>query len=290
MPHALLSTAPPTIDESRAHCRAIALGHYENFPVASVLLPRAVREDIYPIYAFARTADDLADEHGDREGLLAWREHLHAAARGEADHPVFVALAEVMSRRDLPVEPFDDLLSAFLQDLDTTRYPSMDNLLDYCRRSANPVGRLILHLHDVRDARCLAWSDAICTALQLTNFWQDVRLDRDKERIYIPGDAMTRHGVSEDQIHAGRFDGRFAALMADLVADTRDRFSAGLPLLTHIRGRLHWELKFTVLGGLAILDKIERLGYDTLSTRPVLTRFDWLRVAAGAIGNVTVTR
>ena len=268
-----------TLDQAYQICREITISHYENFPVASRLLPAQSRKHIYPIYAFARHADDLADEAGDREGLLAWREMLHRCLREAVGHPIFQALADTIRRFELPVELFDDLLSAFLQDIDQQRYPDMAALLDYCRRSANPVGRIILYLHGYRDTRLMTCSDDICTALQLTNFWQDVQVDITKSRIYIPQDWLARYRVSEDSIIRRRHSREFAALMEALLKHTRRRFASGKPLLAQVQRRLRWELRFTVGGGLRILDKIEQNDYNVLEKRPILNKGDWLLIA-----------
>jgi phytoene synthase len=261
------------LDAAYAACARDARGHYENFPVASVLVPRHMRRDVAAVYAFARAADDFADEGdrspADRHQLLdGWRRRLYAAAASDAAGPppapgepantvaIFVALGASIRRRALPLALFDDLLSAFAQDVDVTRYASWDELLDYCRRSANPVGRLVLRIAGHDDDWLDEWSDAICTALQLTNFWQDIAIDRARGRNYLP-EGETLQGAARR---------------------TRQLFEAGRPLCDSIHGRLRYELRATWLGGVRILDRIERAGFDMASRRPTLGASDafWL--------------
>lgn len=277
-PEIRFSTISPELRSAYAHCRKITQSHYENFPVASVLMPRKMRWHVYAIYAFARHADDLADEFADREGLLRWREQLHVAISGETTHPIFLALANTIRVCDLPVSLFDDLLSAFLQDLDKNRYENMAELRDYCRRSANPVGRLILLLNGYRDPERFVCSDAICTALQLTNFWQDVSVDLAKNRVYLPKDFLEKHRISEDQLFAGDTNPAFRDCILALVRETRELFNTGKPLLSSVDFRLRKELQLTVEGGLAILQKIENMNYDVLKTRPKLAKTDWIKL------------
>lgn len=247
--------AARSLSEAQAFCARLVRGHYENFPVASRLVPEGVRPAVQAIYAFARTADDFADEAafaGERlERLAAWEVMLEDCFRGRAEHPVFIALREAVLRHDLPPDPFRDLLRAFRLDVVKTRHPDRASLLDYCRLSANPVGRLILHLFDRREPRLLAWSDAICTALQLTNHWQDVAVDMAKDRIYLPEDARRRHGVTEDNLRQGRITDGFRALMKEEMAAARALFDAGRPLCDAVRGRLRWELRLPGRAGSA---------------------------------------
>lgn len=276
-----------TIESAYAHCAAITRGHYENFPVASRLIPSRLRPDVCSIYAFARTADDFADEtehEGGRLELLdEWERRLDGCLGGAAEHPVFIALGETIRRHELPDRWLRDLLDAFRQDCTVTRYATWRDLLDYCRRSANPVGRLVLHLFGYRDERRQAWSDSICTALQLTNFWQDVAVDLRKDRIYLPAEDRTRHGVSEDDLHAARAHDGFRALLREMIERTREEFGRGRPLLAGVRGRLAWELRCVWLGGMRILDKIEAVGCDVFRRRPTLSRGDALRAAGRAV-------
>jgi squalene synthase HpnC len=263
--------------------------HYENFPVASILLPRRLVPAVEAIYAFARSADDLADE-GDAApaerlaALGAYEAALDAIERGEmpAD-PVFARLADALARHALPLQPLRDLLSAFRQDVVTTRYPDYAALLDYCRRSANPVGRLMLGLYGVGDAASLRESDAICTALQLINFWQDVAIDIDKARIYLPQEDLARFKVTETQIAEGRSDTAWRALMRFEAERARALMLEGAPLATRLPGRVGWELRLVVQGGLRILEAIERVDYDVFRRRPQLKRLDWLAVLWRAV-------
>lgn len=256
--------------------------HYENFPVASFLLPKRLVPAVEAIYAFARSADDLADE-GDAapaERLVAlarYEQALDAIARGEpADDPMFARLAAVIVQYQLPLQPFRDLLSAFKQDVAVRRYPDFDALLDYCRRSANPVGLLMLTLYGAADAHNVRQSDAICSSLQLINFLQDVAIDREKDRIYIPLDDLARFGVDHEKLAEWRADARFRELMAFEVARARALMLSGAPLALRLPGRIGWELRLVVQGGLRILDAIERVDYDVFTRRPKLGPLDWL--------------
>ena len=256
--------------------------HYENFPVASFLLPRRLAPAVEAIYAFARSADDIADE-GDaapQERLAALAHYGHALEtieRGAVPpEPMFARLAAVVAEFRLPVAPMHDLLSAFRQDVVTTRYPDYTALLDYCRRSANPVGRLMLELYEAVDEPNLRDSDAICTALQLINFWQDVAIDLAKGRIYLPLEDLERHGVSEAELAAGPNSPAWRALMRFEVERARSLMLAGAPLARRLPGRIGWELRLIVQGGLRILDAIERADYDVFRRRPTLAAADWL--------------
>ncbi len=268
-----------TLDRAYRVCREITASHYENFPVASLLLPAKIRRHVYPIYAFARHADDLADEAGDRDALLQWREFLYLSSQETPGHPIFMALTDTMRKFDLPLSLFDDLLSAFLQDLEKNRYADLPELLEYCRYSANPVGRIILLLHGYREEQLFVYSDAICTALQLANFWQDLSIDLKKDRLYIPRSFLEAYRIDEEALFQKVSHDNFREMLKALIETTRGLFRQGLPLLRRIRGRLKWELKFTVMGGLAVLDKIEKLDYNVLQYRPALTRGDWARIA-----------
>jgi squalene synthase HpnC len=262
--------------------------HYENFPVASILLPARLRKPVEAIYAFARSADDIADE-GDASPeqrlaqLAAYEEELTRIEQGKpATIPLFSRLAAMVAEHHLPLQPMRDLLSAFRQDVLTKRYPSHEDLMDYCRRSANPVGALMLHLYGVTDARSLAQSDAICTALQLANFWQDVAIDWNKDRVYLPQEDLVRHGVDEAQIAHGQADQDWRALMAFEVARTRALMLSGAPLALRLPGQIGWELRLIVQGGLRILEAIEAANYDVFRRRPKLGRLDWLLLLARA--------
>jgi phytoene synthase len=267
----------------------MSLGHYENFPVASLLLPPKLREPVAVIYRFARTADDLADE-GDASprtrlaSLDSYKERIHSIAAGDTPQdPLFRDVARIIREHTLPPQLFADLLDAFTQDVTKPRYANYAEVLDYCRRSANPVGRLLLHLFKRTTDSELARSDAICSALQLVNFWQDVDIDYAKGRVYLPQDEMARHGVSEAHIAADRCDDAWRALMAFQVRRTRELMLSGAPLGRGLPGRIGLEIRATVQGGLRILEKIERAGYDVFRRRPLLRWFDWPLVAARAL-------
>ena len=265
-----------SVDAAYAHCVAIAHRHYENFPVASFLLPRAWRPHIAAIYAFARTADDFADQPHrspeERLGLLdEWRVNLHRAARGEEQlDPVFVAVGDTMRRYALPLQPFDDLLSAFEQDVRVHRYETWEAVLDYCRRSANPIGRLVLRIAGVRSPAAEGASDALCTGLQLANFWQDFGVDWRAGRLYVPRQQIAASGASERDLEQAELAREWKSAIRACVARTRSFFDAGRPVADAVSGRLRFELRATWLGGMRILQKIEGLDYDTLHSRPTL--------------------
>jgi hydroxysqualene synthase len=266
------------LDAAYAACVRGARGHYENFPVASLLVPPAMRRDVAAVYAFARAADDFADE-GDwsvhqRHTLLdGWLERLRQAATADAPGPnprlgepantvaIFCALGASIRARRLPLVLFEDLLSAFRQDVTVTSYDNWPELLDYCRRSANPVGRLVLRIAGHNDPQLDAWSDAICTALQLTNFWQDLSVDLPRGRSYLPDRELLAHDTRE-------------AALAAAVSRTRSLFDAGRPLCDAVRGRLRYELRATWLGGVRVLDRVERSKLDVINRRPVLGVLD----------------
>ena len=260
-----------TVAEAFAHCEARVRRHYENFPVG-LWVPKDKRPYVHALYAFARAADDFADEpiyEGHRqEKLDQWEQRLHAAYRGEAEDPIFVALSETVRRLDIPKELLLDLLSAFRQDTVKQRYETWDELLDYCRRSANPVGRLVLIVFGYGDPSLLPASDAFCTALQLANHWQDLAVDLRKGRIYVPRELLDRFSVKEWDLNASVVTEGFRALMAELVARTRELFARGRPLCDRVGRDLRFELRLTWLGGSAILDLIEAAGYDVFRRRP----------------------
>lgn len=278
-------------------CLRIAAAHYENFPVASLLVPRTMRRDIAALYAFARAADDFADEGEEPPAarharLDDWERRLRDAAAGRAVDDgtdagaTFAALAITMTRRQLPAALFLDLLSAFRQDVDVARYTTWASLLDYCRRSANPVGRLVLRiaLASPRVTPALdASSDALCTALQLTNFWQDVERDWEKGRVYLPADVMAAHGASEDDIARGAMSPALAAALGDAALRTRECFTRGRLVCEQVRGRLGLELRATWLGGMRVLDRLERAGFDAFQARPSLGWRDAVPLARGLL-------
>ncbi len=274
-----------TLDEAFAHCEARARAHYENFPVG-LFVPKDRQRYVHALYAFMRAADDFADEpehEGQRRERLAdWQARLEAACEGRADDPVFVALGETVRRLEIPRELLLDLLSAFRQDVEKSRYESWDELLDYCRRSANPVGRLVLIVFGQRDPELGPLSDAICTGLQLANHWQDLAVDLGKDRIYVPGELLRRHGLTEADLFARRADERFQGLMRELVARAREHFARGRPLCDRVGRELRFELRLTWLGGSRILDGIEAAGHDVFARRPQHGLFDKLALAFAA--------
>ncbi|ADE11674.1 squalene synthase HpnC [Sideroxydans lithotrophicus] len=260
--------------------------HYENFPVASILLPRRLRQPVAAFYHFARAADDIADE-GDLtneerlQQLNDFRDELnHIAADETPQLPLFKRLAVEIKEHALPMQPFRDLLDAFSQDVVKKRYSDYDELLDYCRRSANPVGNLLLHLYEEATSVNIAYSDAICTALQLINFWQDVARDHAIGRIYLPQDEMAQFGVTEDQISQGQTNDAWRALMRFEVDRTRALMLQGAPLGSILTGRIGLEMRMIIAGGLRILDKLEAADYDMFRHRPVLRPLDWVIMLA----------
>ncbi|MDR0578632.1 MAG: squalene synthase HpnC [Candidatus Accumulibacter sp.] len=263
--------------------------HYENFPVASFLLPRRMRRPIEAIYRFARGADDIADEGGADDGerlrgLAAYAAELDRAERGEVpETAAFRELAAVIAEWKLPLRLFRDLLDAFAQDVTKKRYADYPELLDYCRRSANPVGRLVLHVFGRASEDNLRRSDAICSALQLINFWQDIALDWAKGRVYLPRDDLARFGVDERSIAEGRRTPEWAALLDFQIERSRHLMLAGAPLARDLPGRLGWEIRLTVQGGLRILERIQQTRGDVFRHRPLLGPADWLRMAKRAL-------
>lgn len=274
----------------------MSIEHYENFPVASVLLPRRLRRPVTDIYRFARSADDIADEGdlsaAERLELLAQFEagieqlQYHQPVLADTPHSeIFAPLANSIRNFQLPLKPFLDLLSAFRQDVTTHRYSDMAQVLDYCTRSANPVGRLMLHLYEAHSPELVEMADSTCTGLQLVNFWQDVALDWHKNRVYIPQDLLAQYDLDDDYIQARtqllrqpEADTRWQEMMQLLVTDARQRLQAGLLLSSHLSGRISLELKMMVLGGLRILERLEAVKFDVFSHRPTLSRLDWLRL------------
>ena len=259
----------------------MSVGHYENFPVASVLLPAPLRYPISVIYRFARTADDFADE-GEfpasvrLEQLDAYRQDLKRLEAGSVpQQALFAELGRVVRQYRLPLQLFHDLLDAFSQDVIKGRYADYAELLDYCRRSANPVGRLLLHVFDAASEENLAHSDAICSSLQLINFWQDVEIDWRKQRVYLPQDELLRFGVSEKQIASGDATGAWPALMRFQVERARTLMNSGAPLGRALPGRIGLEIRTIVQGGLRILEKIDKAQGDVYHHRPVLRAYDW---------------
>jgi len=268
-------------------CERIARTHYENFTLGSRLLPRHLRRHIAALYAFARTADDLADEEPDPAralaGLAAWERELEACYAGTPHHPIFVALADTVRTFSIPIEPFRRLLAAFRMDVHFTGFPTFEDLRHYCVHSANPVGHLVLYLFGHDDAERQARSDDICTALQLTNFWQDLAIDLRKGRVYLPREDMERFGYTPDALGRHAVTPEFRALMTFECGRTRELFERGLALagmLDRNRGR---EIRLFAAGGLAILDRLEAVGYDAFSARPTLSRWAKMGLVARAL-------
>lgn len=258
--------------------------HYENFPVASWLLPRHLRAPVAAIYWFARSADDIADEGNrpvsERLGQLdRYRSELAGIVAGtETQDPIFQRLGSAVAAHDLPLAPFRDLLDAFTQDLSQKRYASFNELMAYCRRSANPVGRLLLRLYRAETTQQLSWSDAICSSLQLINHWQDIGADYAKGRIYLPQEDLVRFGVSEAQIAGAAVNANWRALLRYQVERARRMMHDGAPLGRSLPGRIGLELRLIIAGGLRILEKIEAVDYDVFHHRPVLQPHDWPRL------------
>jgi squalene synthase HpnC len=278
----------PTLEEARAWCKNLAETHYENFHVASWFLPKKLRPHFHAIYSYCRVSDDLGDEVGDQAASLAlldqWNEELDACYAGTARHPVFVALAETIRACQIPKEPFSDLLTAFKQDQVVTRFSTMDEVLAYCRYSANPVGRLVLYVCGYTDAERFRLSDATCTALQLANFWQDVASDyKLRDRIYLPQDAMLAFGVTQETIARGVATREFRSLLKDQVAYARSLFEAGLPLIGMVDNELALDLDLFSRGGLEILRAIEQRNYDVLSARPAISKTTKIALALRAV-------
>ena len=262
--------------EANRYCERLAKSHYENFLVAGAFCPQPLRQHFYNVYSYCRISDDLADEIGDTSKSLVlldwWEDELDRMYRGEPRHPVFVALEQTVRQFEIPSDPFRDLLTAFRSDQKVTRYPTMDDVLGYCRYSANPVGRLVLYLCGYADPERLALSDKTCTALQLANFWQDVTRDLDKDRIYLPLADMARFGVTEEQLFARRFTPEYRKLMQHEIAFTHALFQEGLRLCDLDDRRVRLDIEMFNRGGMEVLRLIERQGYDTLSHRPSVSK------------------
>jgi len=275
-----------SLADAEAYCRHLAVTHYENFPVASRLLPRRLRQHFYNVYAYCRWADDLGDETDDPQRSLAllawWREQLDRCYQGDARHPVFVALRSTISKFDLPQQPFADLISAFEQDQTVTEYESFVQLRDYCRRSADPVGRIVLHLcRECRD-ETVPWSDAVCTGLQLANFWQDVARDDDKGRVYLPQEDRERFGYTDDMLKRRETNEAFVRLMQFEVERAREFLQSGMPLVDAMHGRMQVVIEMFLRGGLQVLTQIERIGYRVWDTRPVVRKSQFAQLFIGA--------
>ena len=281
----------PTLEEARAYCQRLATTHYENFHVASWFLPTRLRPHFYSIYAYCRISDDLGDEVGDTAASLQlldqWETELNACYEGHPRHPVFVALAETVCKFEIPKYEFADLLTAFRQDQKVGRYETFNDLLGYCRHSANPVGHLVLYLCGYRDSERQLFSDYTCTALQLANFWQDVSADYAKGRIYLPLEDLRRFGVSKEAIRAGENTSAFREMLQFEVERAREWFSQGLPLIRKVDRSLATDIELFSRGGQEILNAIERQNYAVLGRRPVISKSRKLAlVARSALGKV----
>jgi phytoene synthase len=276
-----MSASETELRAAYAECRRRASRHYENFPTASHLVPRDKRDALAAVYAFARYADDLADESGVEnrlEKLAAWRAKLAACYAGKIDHPVFLALRDSAQRFNLSSENFENLLRAFESDVVVNRHRNFASLLTYCTCSANPVGRLVLELFGHHDPRLFRLSDHLCTALQLTNFWQDVAIDFYRDRLYLPQEDMARFKYTLDDLRAGCSDARWQELLALEITRTRELFELGRGLPEEVHPRLRTQLRLTWLGGTEILAKIEAVSYDIFRRRPSLSKWNFLRL------------
>lgn len=279
-----------SLEESASYTRWLATGHYENFHVVSLLLPRDLHQDFYNVYAYCRWSDDLGDEMGSParslEMLSWWRGELESMYRGDKPtHPVFLALQQTVRRRHLPIKPFADLLDAFVQDQSVTRYEDWPQLEDYCRNSANPVGRLVLMLCGYTDEVRLQLSDAICTGLQLANFWQDVSVDLDKDRIYLPLTLLHAHGCTETQLLAREDSPGVRAAVREAVAYAHHFFRAGKPLVPTLNRRLALDIDLFIRGGVAILHKVEAMDCAVLNKRPRIGKLERVALLAKALGS-----
>jgi squalene synthase HpnC len=278
---------PVRLERARRYCRRLAHTHYENFSVASLLLPRRLLPHFHAIYAYCRWADDLGDETGGGEHALAllrwWRAELLRSYDGQASHPVMVALVPTIRRFGIPPEPFLDLLHAFEQDQSVKRYQTYAQLLDYCRYSANPVGRLVLYVCEAFDAERARLSDLVCTGLQLANFWQDVARDFDIGRVYLPAEDRQHFGYTDADLEARRFTPAFAELLRFEVERARELFHQGLPLVARMPAEVRPDIELFIRGGLAILRKIEEGHYNVWKSRPVLGRGDKAALVGGVL-------
>jgi squalene synthase HpnC len=278
--------------EAADYTRWLATHHYENFHVVSFLLPKHLHQDFYNVYAYCRWSDDLADEIGNTTESLRlldwWKGELDRMYEGAAQHPVFVALGPTVKKYDIPKQPFADLIRAFVQDQTVTRYRNWDEVLDYCRCSANPVGRLVLYLCGYSDPERQRLSDFTCTALQLANFWQDVTVDQLKDRVYLPLDLLARYNYTVEDLFAHRFDDRFRSIMREAVEKARDLFYAGLPLIRMVDRRLSIDLDLFSRGGMYILQKIEQQDYNVLSRRPKVSKLERVGLLISAWMSATI--
>jgi squalene synthase HpnC len=290
-PEYAMPATQPTLQEAREYCRRLARTHYENFSVASWFLPSRLKQHFFNVYAYCRISDDLGDEVGDHAASLAlldqWESELDACYEGNPRHPVFVALAATVRDCEIPKHEFADLLTAFRQDQSVPRYETFQDLLGYCRNSANPVGHLVLYVCGYRDAERQQLSDYTCTALQLANFWQDVSVDYQKDRIYLPLEDLRRFGVSEEDIRQGRNTAEFCEMMRFEVTRAGEWFAQGMPLASKVDRELAIDIELFSRGGLEILNAIERQGYAVLGRRPAISKTRKLAlVARAALGKL----
>jgi squalene synthase HpnC len=285
-PEYAIPSVAPTLEEARDYCRKLATHHYENFSVATWFLPKRLRQHFYNIYAYCRISDDLGDEVGNSNSSLElldqWEQELNACYAGSPRHPVFVALVETVQTCEIPKHEFSDLLTAFRQDQTVTRYKTFNDLLGYCKNSANPVGHLVLYLCGYKDAERQSLSDFTCTALQLANFWQDVTVDYGKGRIYLPLEDLHRFAVSEDDIAHQRNTIAFLEMMKFEVERAREWFRQGLPLVQKVDRELAIDIELFSRGGQEILSTIEQQGYAVLGRRPVISKSRKLALLARA--------
>jgi squalene synthase HpnC len=285
---------PYSLEEAQAYTRWLATHHYENFHVVSFLLPKRLHQDFYNVYSYCRWADDLGDEIGDKAESLRllewWGRELDAMYEGRATHPVFVALLPTVRKYEIPRRPFADLVAAFVQDQQVSRYRDWDELFGYCRCSANPVGRLVLYLCGYSDDARQSLSDSTCTALQLANFWQDVTVDLLKDRIYIPLEIMERHGYTVEELFSHRFTPAFREIMREIVTKARELFLKGLPLAAMVDRRLALDIDLFSRGGMRVLEKIERQGYDVLAARPAISKAERVSLLFSSLVRVALLR
>ncbi len=279
-----------TVLEAYEFCKDLTVSHYENFPVGSILIPKSLRPHVFAIYAYARVADDFADEQlyeNRRLDLLNdWNRQLIDCYEGKAEHPIFIALSKTVAECDLPIELFQGLLHAFKMDVTVKRYNSYEDVLGYCRFSANPVGRLILHLFNYRDEKLFSCSDHICTALQLTNFWQDITIDLKKDRIYIPLKDMKHEGYTVEDLYAHVYNERFKRVMQLQTSRTWKLFDEGYPLLDQVKWPLSSELRFTWLGGTRILKRTVQNDYNVFDQRPKLSKLDFVHLGLRSLWQI----
>lgn len=281
--------------QALSYTRWLSTHHYENFHVVSLFLPKRLHQDFYNVYAFCRWSDDLGDEIGDTAESLRllewWRGELHSLYRSKApSHPVFVALRETIATHQLPIDPFDNLITAFVQDQTVTRYRDWPHVLGYCVNSANPVGRLVLMLCGYSDEERFRLSDATCSALQLANFWQDVTVDLKKDRIYLPLHLFDRHGYTEAELFQRRFTPAFREVMREAVDYAQRLFEEGLPLAGMLDRRLSLDIDLFSRGGMKVLDKIRAQGYDVLAARPHVSKSERVRLLLASLARLAVRR